>query len=127
MTDEFRWYLLKQKRIEELILSSFRAFRRESIEPILIKGWAAARNYPETQPRFYGDIDLAVSKADYARALQLTATADSGVLGVDLHCELRHLDTVPWTELLQNSELVDLNGEPVRVLCAEDHLRVICV
>ncbi len=127
MTDEFRWYLLKQKRVEEHILSSFRAFRLEGIEPILIKGWAADRNYPDNEPRFYGDIDLAVSKADYVRALQLTTTADSGAIGVDLHCELRHLDTLPWSELLLNSELVDLNGEEIRILCAEDHLRVLCV
>ena len=127
MTNEFRWYLLKQKRVEDLILSSFRAFRREGIEPILIKGWAAARNYPETEPRFYGDIDLAVSKADYERALELAAAPDSGILGVDLHCELRQLDTLPWNQLLLNSELVDLNGEKVRILCPEDHLRVLCV
>lgn len=127
MDDEFRWYLLRKKRAEECILSSFKSFRDAGIEPILIKGWAAARNYPEKKPRFFGDIDLAVSKADYDRALVLTDTPDSGVLGVDLHRELRHLDTLGWPELLSNSELVDLDGDKVRILCPEDHLRVLCV
>lgn len=126
ITDEYRFYLLRKRYAETLICAAFRGFRQEGIDPILIKGWAAARNYPESKPRFFGDIDLAVSALDYKKAKDLISTAP-GIGGVDLHRELRHLDTVDWSRLVSNSELVDLDGEQIRVLCPEDHLRVLCV
>src|SRR5687767_2733853 len=97
MTDEVRWYMLTQRRVEAAIDRAFLAFRQHGIEPILIKGWAAARNYPPDVPRFYGDIDLAVSADDYEKSRELIDRPDSPVGGVDLHRELRHLDTVGWT------------------------------
>lgn len=127
MDDELRWYLLRRKRIEELIRTAFAVFRRSHLEPVLIKGWAAARNYPENKPRFFGDVDLAVSRTQYEKARLLTETGEARALGIDLHCELRHLDTVPWDALLSRSELVDIDGEGIRILSAEDHLRVLCV
>lgn len=32
-----------------------------------------------------------------------------------------------WDELFDRSQLVDLDGEGIRVLCAEDHLRILCL
>ncbi len=110
-----------------MLLDAFRAFRNHEIEPILIKGWAAARNYPSDKPRFFGDIDLAVGAADYEKAKDLVEDPNSVIAGVDLHRELRHLDTVTWSRLLSNSELVPIETENVRVLSPEDHLRVLCV
>lgn len=127
MNDELRWYQLTRKRSELLLLDAVRGFRRHEIEPILIKGWAAARNYPENKPRFFGDIDIAVSAADFERSAILLQDPESGIKGVDLHCELRHMDTLAWPQLYSNSELIDLEDEKIRVLSAEDHLRVICV
>jgi hypothetical protein len=127
MTDEYRWYLLAKKRYEDSILAAFRGLRREGIEPILIKGWAAARNYPDDKPRFSGDVDLAVSAADHARTERLINERESEIRGVDLHRELRHLDTRNWAELMVDSELVPLDGEQIRVLASEDHLRILCV
>jgi hypothetical protein len=127
MTDEFRFYLVKKRHAENLILHAFRVFRSHGIEPVLIKGWAAARNYPESKPRFWGDVDLAVGDGDYTRALALVTGADAQAKGVDLHYELRALDTLPWETLFSNSELVQLDAEQVRILRAEDHLRVLCV
>jgi hypothetical protein len=125
MTDEYRFYLLRKRRSEDLILNAFRRLRRAGIEPILIKGWAAGRNYPQTVPRFSGDIDLAVVASDFDRAKDLIEAESIG--GIDLHRELRHLDTLEWHSLFDNSELVDLDGEAIRILCAEDHFRVLCV
>jgi len=127
MTDEFRYYLLRKRRAEDLIVTAFREFRKHGIEPILIKGWAAARNYPDGVPRFFGDIDLAVAESDFAQARQLIDDPSSGIGGIDLHRELRHLDTLNWDNLFANSELVEIDGEPIRILSAEDHLRVMCV
>ena len=127
MDDEYRWYLLRKKHLEGLMIRAFEAFRAEGIEPILIKGWAAARNYPDRKPRFFGDIDLSVAGSDHERALKLIGRSDSGASGVDLHCELRHLDTLNWSVLFARSELVAVNGTSIRLLSPEDHLRVLCV
>lgn len=127
MDDELRWYLLAKKKLEGQIAIAFRTFRLHGIEPILIKGWAAALNYPADVPRFYGDIDLAVAAADYDKAQTLVAGPDAEAKGVDLHRELRHLDTLDWNLLFDRSELLDVEGQTIRVLAPEDHLRVLCV
>ena len=127
MTDEQRWYLLTLKKAEGMIVSAFRGLRAHDIEPVLIKGWAAARNYPDDVPRFFGDIDLAVAATDFDRARTVVEDRDSGVKGVDLHQELRHLDTLDWSTLLERSETIAVESEPIRVLSPEDHLRVLCV
>jgi hypothetical protein len=126
ITDEYRFYLLRKRVAENLILNAFRGLRLRGIEPILIKGWAAARNYPASKPRFLGDIDLAVSAADFDSATELI-NAGSDIGGVDLHCELEHLDTVGWQRLIANSDIVKLDEEEIRILSPEDHLRVMCV
>lgn len=127
MTDEFRWYLLAKKRSEGLIVNAFREYRKHGIEPVLIKGWAAARNYPPHRPRFFGDVDLAVSEADFPEAQELIEQENSPIQGVDLHRELRTLDTAGWEYLFGNSQLVELDGEMIRILSPEDHLRVMTV
>lgn len=124
-TDEYRFYLLRKRHAEDLILNAFRGLRREGIEPILIKGWVAARNYPDSVPRFFGDIDLAVAGSEYERAKSIIAAERLG--GIDLHRELRHLDTLEWARLFENSEIVDLDNEGIRILSAEDHFRILCV
>jgi hypothetical protein len=113
--------------MEAGIVTAFKVFRRHGVESILIKGWAAARNYPPDVPRFYGDIDLAVSASDYDKARALVDGPDAEAKGVDLHRELRHLDTLEWSELVERSELVDIEDDQVRILAPEDHLRVLCV
>jgi hypothetical protein len=91
----------------------------------LFKGWAAAQSYPEPFERICGDIDLAVAPEHYARTKQLLK--NKKVFNVDLHCGLRHLDTIPFQTLWTNSKLEIVGGIPIRVLCPEDHLRVLCV
>ena len=48
-------------------------------------------------------------------------------IAVDLHNELRHLDTKDWGAILDDSKLVDLGGEKIRIPCDEDHLRIVAV
>lgn len=125
--DTLRWQRLANRRAELNIVQAFRVFRKHRIEPILIKGWAANRFYPEDNPRFFSDIDLAVSTNDYNPAYGLIQSPEGNSLGVDLHRELRYLDTLAWDKLFARSELVDLDGVAIRIPCAEDHLRILCV
>jgi hypothetical protein len=125
IADETKWYALARRRRELDISRAFSFFLQSGIEPILIKGWAAARYYPEGQFRNYGDIDLAVSTQDHAEARKLLIDNSDLRLGVDLHREVRHLDTLEWSRLFQDSKIHQINGVPIRIACPEDHLRII--
>ncbi len=126
-TDAYRWNLLQKKAQEIRIGQAFSLFRSHGIEPVLIKGWAIGRLYPPTKPRISVDIDIAVSAADYGAAERIAKSSDDLNLALDLHRELRHLDTLKWQDLFDNSQMIDVDGVQVRVLCPEDHLRVLCV
>ena len=125
ISDEVRWYRLFRRRTEIEIVKIFKAYREMGVEPILIKGWAAARNYRESHPRFFGDIDLAVPASDTEKCLARNRCQDLQPLSVDLHRELRHLDTVPWDDLFARTEVVEADGAGIRILSPEDHLRVL--
>jgi hypothetical protein len=122
-----KWTLLQARVHEANVIAAFKEFRKAGIEPILIKGWAAARNYPPDAIRSTTDIDLAVAPKEYGAAIELTKRPEVGHLVPDIHEGLRYLDTVEWNDLFDNSILADLDRYPVRILCAEDHLRVLCI
>lgn len=124
---DLRWFSLQNKVHEARVCEAFALFRRNGIEPILIKGWAVARLYPESRLRSYTDIDLGVSSADFDKARDLLEDEEAKKLNIDLHNEFRHLDRVPWTSLFQDSQLVELDDTDIRVLSPEDHLRILCV
>src|SRR5207248_2317627 len=77
--------------------------------------------------RLSTDVDLAVSRADFHRAEMLVNSSSAIGLAIDVHDELRHLDTLPWVDLITNSVELRIEDTSVRVLCPEDDLRVICV
>ena len=121
------WYLLQKKASEARILKAFNLFRENGIEPVLIKGYAAGLFYPDTKPREFIDMDLAVASDAYDLANEFALSAAAKGLAIDLHRELRHLDTVAWDDLFSNSRLIAIDGGTIRVLRPEDHLRVLCV
>jgi len=125
--NEIKWNLLALRRAERNIASAFTAFRDNGIEPILIKGWAAARFYPDDRPRSFGDMDVAVAVSEFEIAKSLILEPTFPRVGIDLHREFRHLDTVDWNILFERSELVEIDDVPVRVLSPEDHLRILAV
>jgi hypothetical protein len=125
--DGLKWNLL-QKRVQETkLVRAFRLFRDNQIEPILIKGWAAGIHYPKTRPRLSIDMDLAVSSTNFNEAERLAMESAGEGLAIDLHRELRHLDTLPWSDLFDNSTEIQVDGYPIRILRPEDHLRVLCI
>lgn len=147
--------LIHEREIKH-VLSLLRA---AGIEPILVKGWAIARHYPDHALRPYGDIDLCIRPDQFSQAeaaLKCLETIDGHY--VDLHhgfgkftwhgrparvrtkestvnrveySARRHGQdahaTFVWHELFERSQIVMLGETSVRVLSAEDHLRVLCL
>lgn len=125
-TSDFEKLQILQYRVAEHQLAKIWTNMLENnLEPILIKGWAAARYYPKPFKRHLGDFDVAVAPENYSKALEVVER--EGLNKVDLHEGLRHLDTVTWTDLLENSLEINCEGVKIRVLRPEDHLRVLVV
>lgn len=120
-------YQLMMKVQAERIRRAFVFFREHEIEPIMIKGWAIARFYPNPAERFSADVDLAVNPSVYPKALELTDRFLRGKLTIDLHNGLAQFDDLPYENLFENSELIELNETKIRVLRHEDHLRLLAV
>jgi hypothetical protein len=127
ITDETRWLILKMARLEADIAGAFRLLRAHDIEPILIKGRAAAMWYPSDRLRNFDDVDLAIRADDHEKARQVMATEEGSKFNVDLHREFRHLDIRPWEEAFADCSFLEIQGERIRVPCPEDNLRIIAV
>jgi hypothetical protein len=127
ITDEYRWNLLQKKTLERNAVRAFELFREAGIEPVLIKGLAAGKYYPGTEPRVSVDLDLAVAAKDFEVADKIARSDAADGLAIDLHRELRHLDTVAWEDILANSTLLPLDGGQIRIPRPEDHLRIVCL
>lgn len=125
--NDIRWNLLQKKTQEVRAVIAVNLLRSAGIEPILIKGVAAAQFYPEDKGRPSIDTDLAVADADFERARDVCSSEAALGTAIDLHRELRHLDTVEWSDLYENSRLIEFETGSVRVLRPEDNLRVLCV
>ncbi|MFN0277753.1 MAG: nucleotidyltransferase family protein [Pyrinomonadaceae bacterium] len=127
ITDDFKWNLLQKKMQEVQVLRVFSAFRAKNIDPILIKGLAAAQYYPEPGSRLSSDFDVAVPADDFEAATAVAVSPSANGIAVDVHRELRHLDTLEWDDLFENSRLLQVEGGEIRVLRPEDNLRVLSV
>jgi hypothetical protein len=98
------------------------------VEPILIKGWAIAQAYPETGLRPSGDIDLCVPLEQHAKAQAAVNTLVNQRHWIDLdHDEITRFSELNFEELYSRSKLVNLDGTEIRVMGAEDHLRILCL
>jgi hypothetical protein len=112
---------------EQKIQKVFRLLRAESIEPILVKGWSAARFYPDQALRPYGDIDICVQPNDFRAAEIVLARPEANDCWVDLHKRFEEIGERSVEELLARSRLVDLNDEKIRILSPEDHLALLAI
>lgn len=121
----YRLYTLESRLNQSRIEKVFAVLRTFGIEPLLIKGWAAARYYPEHGLRPYGDIDICVRRQDHHGAGRALASLDPLKFKVDLHSGFAKFGLRQEEDLYARSELVTLGETEVRVLGAEDHLRVV--
>lgn len=121
----YRLHAIQAALHEINIKQVFKLFRTAGVEPMLVKGWAIARLYPEPGLRPYGDIDLCVRPEEYKTARKILRDAGDRY-PVDLHNGIGLLDDREWDEVFIRSQLMPLEDLEVRVLSAEDHLRVLC-
>jgi hypothetical protein len=107
----------------------FALLRSVCVEPVLLKGWAAAGLYPERGLRPPGDVDLCVRPERYEAAR--AALWGPGRLGTAV-TDLKHDGSAlsgagGWDALYARSRLFDLNESKIRVLGREDQLRFLCL
>lgn len=129
ISTNFEWQnrikILRYRCYEEQLQSVWKVLQEKDLKVILFKGWAAAQNYPQPFERNLGDIDLAVAPEDFAETVRFLKRRQ--INNVDLHRGLRHLDTLLFAKLWENSKFEKTAETRIRVLCPEDHLRVLSV
>lgn len=123
----YRLQSLQSKLHERSLKKVIPALRAAGVEPLLVKGWAIARMYPEPGLRPYLDLDLCVRPNDYVRADEVLRGGECDDCVVDLHSGFGKFYDRRTEEVFARSKLVDLEGVAVRVLGAEDDLRFLCL
>lgn len=126
LREAYRYQVLQADLYELVIKKAFLILRSEGIDPVLVKGWDAARLYQEMGLRPCGDIDLCVRPDQYLRAKAAMEKWTDRLFMVDLHEGFADLDSQSFDYLYARSKLIRLSESEVRVLSPEDHLRVLC-
>ena len=123
----YRVQVIQSALFEREIERVLTLLRTVGVEPLLIKGWSAARLYSEPSLRPCGDIDLLVRPEQYKAAQTALRHGGFGARAVDLHQRLMELDDRSIEELFARSRLLSLGATAVRVLGAEDHFGLLCL
>ncbi|HEV7743782.1 MAG TPA: nucleotidyltransferase family protein [Pyrinomonadaceae bacterium] len=122
----FRLYTLESRLNQSKIAEVFAVFRSHGVEPILVKGWAAARYYPDKGLRPYGDIDICVRQEEFQSAERAVVSLDPVRFRIDLHSGFARFGVREDDALFKRSQVIKIDQTDVRILCPEDHLRVVC-
>lgn len=128
--DAFRFYAVHTRAKLWQIRQALSLLRAENIEPILVKGWAINRLYPSHALRYFSDSDLLIQPDQFKRAREILSSFEGPALSIDSHKgtsndTTKDLDIEPFETLFERSQIVRLEDFDVRVLCPEDHLRLI--
>lgn len=123
----YRLLALQSAIHEEKISKVFHLLRESSIEPMLLKGWAATQLYPDRALRPYGDIDLIVRPEHFQAAAKVLTQPSVKDCWVDLHKSLDEIYDRPIEKLFERSRQLSLKGESITVLSPEDHLALLTV
>jgi len=133
LKDGFRHHTLQARLLEHFLLQAVPYFRDQGIEPMLAKGWAVGRLYPEAGRRPYGDLDLMVLPSDFQKAVLAQGSSDAPMARAELHQGFNELRDRSPKELFGRSRLETLtqpetlNGIQIRVFSPEDHLRLLAL
>ena len=121
----YRLNTLEAALQEREIGESVARLRSAGIEPLLGKGWAAARLYPAPGMRPRGDVDLYVTAEQYLIAADALRTEQGAEYRVDLHRGFADLDDRNPRDLHDRASRVRIDGTEVLVFSPEDHLRLL--
>jgi hypothetical protein len=111
---------------EREIVEAFQFLRKAGVEPLLAKGWAVARIYPERGLRPYGDIDIYV-RPEQRRLAKDALAGPRAPLPIELADTWDGLDADHTIdELFARSQIVHFGGIDIRIFGPEDHLRLLC-
>ncbi len=129
LIDAYRFHALEASLVARDISRAVAALQSAGLEPVLLKGWAAARLYPEPGLRPYSDLDLYVRPDWSLRATAVLRDLGRTRLPVDLHVKIVDMPDRSPDALYAHSQLFRLNGNEmqVRVLGVEDYLRFACL
>jgi Uncharacterised nucleotidyltransferase len=127
LEEAYRLHSIHSAVLENKIKDVFSLLRAGGVEPLLLKGWAVARWYPQTGLRPSGDIDLWVKPAELTQARKLLEGGNDLRYWVDLHASFYEQYERTVTDVLAQSQLAELDGVEVRVPRVEDHLRYLCL
>lgn len=123
--DAFRLHTLHAGLHKVRLKEVLGAFDAAGVEPLLLKGWAAAGMYPERGMRPFGDIDLWVRPKDRLRADSIVAGLPPGdAVDLDHRVELTGMSVETMFEAADSMSIDDVS---VRVLCEEDALRILAL
>jgi hypothetical protein len=123
----YRLHTLQAAMHEEALRQALEYLHACGIEPILIKGWATSRLYPELGLRPHGDIDLALPTEQRATVLPLLGQLASLSSSVDVHFGMPDLPDRTEPLLWQRSRLIPVSKTCVRILSPEDQIRLLCL
>jgi hypothetical protein len=125
--EAYRLHTLEAEVNVARIKKAFALLEKAGLNPVLVKGWAIARIYPELGLRPYGDIDVCVPHSEFAQASALLERPSFWGLPIDLHEGFASLGADSDQEFLQQSRRIQLDDVEVTVLSPEHHLRALCV
>jgi hypothetical protein len=120
----YRLHALHSSVFEDDIQKLITLLRSAQVEPVLIKGWAIARLYPDTALRPYGDVDLCVRPSECSAAKKTCESTEGQKYVIDLHDRFGRFDDLTIDELYDRSQMAKLGDVEVRVPCPEHHLRI---
>lgn len=126
LIQSYRLQTLRAAVREGEIASLFALLESAGVDALLVKGFAAGRAYPEQGLRPSGDIDLCVRPQQYHKAKEILASHEGKRFWVDLHEGVGELGDRSFEELYERSQVLNVGASRVRVLCDEDHLRLLC-
>jgi hypothetical protein len=124
--DVYRRQALQEPLHQQSIALAASRLNAVGIRPVLVKGWAISRQYPERGLRPRGDIDFCVEPERHAAAAEALDAADFRGL-VDCHAGVDRFAARRAEEMLARSTVVAIGNAQLRVLSPEDHLRLLCV
>lgn len=101
--------------------------RAAGVDPVLVKGPAIARLYPERGLRPFGDLDFCVRPDQHRTASASLESWVGDFSPVDLHRGFAELRARPGDDAYARAQLATFGATEVRVLAPEDQLRFLCL